>query len=143
MVKLIVGQRGTGKTKALIQFATQAAKTSKGHVVCVEKGDALRFDLSYHIRLIDAEQYGKLNADAYYGFLAGLLAGNYDITDLFCDATLRIMYGKNPPDLEEFANLIEKIAMLTSDNHTTVTFTVSCDPALLPERIQEYIIQHQ
>ena len=94
MVKLIVGSRGTGKTKKLIEQVQQAAKVSKGHVVCIEKGDSLRFDLSYHIRLIDIEEYGVKGPEAYFGFIAGLLAGNYDITEIFGDATFKILCGK-------------------------------------------------
>lgn len=139
MVKLIVGSRGTGKTKKLIEQVQQAAKVSKGHVVCIEKGDSLRFDLSYHIRLIDIEEYGVKGPEAYYGFIAGLLAGNYDITEIFGDATFKILCGKDCKDMEVLADFVQRLNSLTKDNDVTITLTVSCAPEEIPERIREFM----
>ena len=136
MIKLIVGHKGSGKTKAMIHLANDAVKTSNGNVVCVEKGIQLTYDLNYQVRLVDVEQYGISDYDALYGFLCGLMAGNYDITDIFCDATFRIC-GKNP---ERFADMVDKLYKLTSANGLTLVFTVSCEPDELPERIRKYQI---
>ncbi|WMJ82617.1 ATP-binding protein [Oscillospiraceae bacterium LTW-04] len=136
MIKLIVGHKGSGKTKAMIQMANDAVKTSNGNVVCVEKGIQLTYDLNYQVRLVDVEQYGISDYDALYGFLCGLMAGNYDITDIFCDATFRIC-GKNQ---ERFADMIDKLYKLTSANGLTIVFTVSCEPEELAERIRQYQI---
>lgn len=136
MIKLIVGHKGSGKTKAMIAMANEAIKTSNGNVVCVEKGIQLTYDLNYQVRLVDVDQYGVNNYDSFFGFLCGLMAGNYDITDIFCDATLKIC-GK---DLEKFADMVERLYKLTSANGLTVAFTVSCEPEDLPERIQKYQI---
>jgi len=135
MIKLIVGNKGTGKTKTLIDMANTAVKTTSGNVVCIEKGLKLTYDIDHKARLIDIEQYGISGYDAYYGFLAGLLAGNYDITEIFGDATLKIG-GK---DYEAFAVMVEKLAPITGEN-VTITFTVSCDKGELPEKIAKYII---
>ena len=89
MLKLMIGVKGTGKTKALIEKANTASRESHGDVVCVEKGTVLRFDLAPKIRLIDTDEYKIHNAQALYGFIAGILASNYDVTDLFLDNTLR------------------------------------------------------
>ncbi len=136
MIKLIVGNKGSGKTKAMIQMANDAVKTSNGNVVCVEKGIQLTYDLNYQVRLVDVEQYGISDYDAYYGFLCGLMAGNYDITDIFCDATFKIC-GKNP---DRFADMVDKLYKLTSANGLTIVFTVSADVEELPERIRKYKI---
>lgn len=141
MVQLIVGNKGTGKTKKLIEQVSAAAKVSKGNVVCIEKGDSLRFDLSYHIRLIDIEEYKISGASAYYGFIAGLLAGNYDITEIFGDATFKILCGKDAKDFEALATFVERLAALTQNLDLTITLTVSCDSADLPERIRGFIRQ--
>ena len=142
MIKLIVGSKGSGKTKKLIQLVNDTAAVSKGNVVCIEKGDALKFDLKPNIRLIDIMEYSVKGADEYYGFIAGLLAGNYDITEVFGDATLKILCGKDSKDIEALADFIERIGKLIKDTHTTVVFTVSCDTADLPERIQSFIAEH-
>lgn len=136
MIKLIVGHKGSGKTKTMIQMANDAVKTSNGNVVCIEKGIQLNYDLNYQIRLIDIDQYGINEYNALLGFLCGLMAGNYDITDIFCDATFKIC-GKDP---EKFADMIERLYKLTSANGLTVVFTVSCEPEELPERIRQYQI---
>ena len=136
MVKLIVGNKGSGKTKKLIDMANEAVKTTKGNVVCVEKGLKLTYDLDYAVRLVDIENYNIHNYDNLYGFLAGLFAGNYDITEVFVDATFKIA-GKNPL---EFAALVEKVAGLVSENGANITFTVSCDASELPEGMHQYMI---
>lgn len=139
MVKLIVGNKGTGKTKYLLKHVNDAAKVSKGNVVCIERGDALKFDLSHKIRLIDIKEYKISGADAYYGFIAGLLAGNYDITEIFGDATFKILCGKDSKDFEALAIFVEKISALTKNSEVSITLTVSCDVNDLPERIREYV----
>ncbi len=136
MIKLIVGNKGSGKTKAMIHMANDAVKTSNGNVVCVEKGIQLTYDLNYQVRLVDVEQYGISDYDAYFGFLCGLMAGNYDITDIFCDATFKIC-GKNP---DRFADMVDKLYKLTSANGLTIVFTVSAEVEELPERIRKYKI---
>lgn len=140
MVKLIVGNKGTGKTKTLIQLVQDTAKASKGNVVCIERGDALKFGLSYDIRLIDIKEYKVTGAEAYYGFMAGLMAGNYDITEIFGDATFKILCGKDSKDVEALAQFVEKLSTLTKDTKVVITLTVSCDPSDLPERIKSYIV---
>ena len=136
MMKLIVGNKGSGKTKALINMVNEAVKTSKGNVVCVEKGNTLTFDVSHQARLIDIDDYAVKGFDAFYGFFCGLFAGNYDITEVFVDGSFKVG-GK---DFLAFALMIEKLVALTDSNGATMTFTVSCDKTDLPERIHKYII---
>lgn len=140
MVKLIVGNKGTGKTKALISLVEKAAQTTKGNVVCIERGDALKFDLSYHIRLIDIKEYGVSGTEAYYGFMAGLLAGNYDITEVFADATLKILCGKDCKDPQALADFVLRLDALTKNSEICVTMTVSCDAQDIPESIRGMVI---
>ncbi|MEG1774650.1 MAG: hypothetical protein RR320_07340 [Oscillospiraceae bacterium] len=136
MIKLIVGHKGSGKTKTMIAMANEAVKTTNGNVVCVEKGIQLTYDLNYQVRLVDVDLYKISGVDAYFGFLCGLMAGNYDITDIYCDATLRIC-GK---DYEALANMFERLIAFTSTNGLSMTFTLSCEPEELPERVRQYII---
>ena len=139
MVSLIVGKRGTGKTKKLIDQVREAACNSKGNVVCIEKGKSLRFDISYHIRLIDIEEYSISGADRYYGFVSGLVAGNYDITDIFCDATFKILCGKGEKSFEALTKFIDDLNALVGELKINVVLSVSCDEAELPERIRALI----
>ena len=136
MIKLIVGNKGSGKTKHLIEMVNEAVKTSKGNVVCVEKGDTLTYDVSHEARLVNIDNFAVSGFDAFYGFFCGLFAGNYDITEVFVDATFKVG-GK---DYVAFALMVEKLVKLTEENGATMTFTVSCDKSDLPERIHKYII---
>ncbi|MBE6883166.1 MAG: hypothetical protein E7487_01020 [Ruminococcaceae bacterium] len=136
MIKLIVGTKGSGKTKALINLINEAAKTTKGNVVCIEKGLKLTYDLDYSVRLVDIEQFAVSGFDSFYGFIAGVLAGNYDITHVFIDATFKI----GGRDIPAFENMILKLEKLLTTHGAEITFTVSCDPSEIPEDIKKYMI---
>ena len=136
MITLIVGKKGSGKTKTLIDMINKAAKTTSGNIVCIEKGLKMTYDIDYSVRLIDIESYDIVGFDAFYGFIAGICAGNYDITEVFIDATLKI----GGRDLEAFANMIGKLEKLTAENKVEMVFTVSCDRSELPESVHSYIL---
>lgn len=133
MVKLLIGGKGSGKTKKLINNVNTALETSKGHVVCVEKDDLLRYQISYKVRLLAASNYGISGYDAFYGFLSGLCAGDHDITDILVDATLKI----GGRDYNDLADFLEKVSRLSSLTETEFTFTVSTEKENLPEKIFE------
>ena len=90
MIKLITGKRGTGKTKILIDAIHEAENKSNGNVVAIQKGSSLNTDITPKVRLINIEDYAVEGVDAFYGFASGILASDYDCTDLFVDATLKI-----------------------------------------------------
>ena len=128
MVTLIIGKKGSGKTKKLINLAAEAVENSKGNVVVIEKGSKLTYDVSHKARLIDTEQYGITGYDAFFGFLSGICAGNYDVTDVLVDSTLKI----GGQDFTAFADFIEKINTLATQSETKFTFLVSADEKELP-----------
>ncbi|MCC8135449.1 MAG: hypothetical protein LIO40_02055, partial [Ruminococcus sp.] len=105
MIKLITGKKGTGKTKILIDMINDAVKSTNGSLVCIEKGEAIRRSISYKVRWCDTEQFNVSGYDAFYGFLAGMLAGNYDIKEVFVDGIIKIC-GR---DFNEFGAMLEKI----------------------------------
>lgn len=131
MVKLLIGEKGTGKTKRLLDDVNKALAESDGHVICVEKDDLLRYQVNYKVRLIAAASYGISGYDAFYGFLSGLCAGDHDVTDILVDATLKI----GGRDYEALAAFLEKIARLSDLTGTKFTFTISTDKENLSEKI--------
>ncbi len=135
MVKLIVGLKGTGKTKMLIEMVNTATTTSKGSVVCLEKGDKLRFDIKYQARLIDVEEYSVAGASALHGFVAGLHASNSDITHIFVDSALKIC-GDNVAAFEEFVPAVETLA---AKWNIEIVMTSSIAEADLPESLKKYL----
>lgn len=134
MINLIIGKKGSGKTKRLIDFVNAAGKASNGSVVCVEQERLLTHDISREIRLVETDSYKVEGYDAFYGFLAGLLAGNYDITDVCIDATLKIG-GK---DFEALCAFLKKVAVLSGENNAVFTFTISADESELPAEIFDF-----
>ena len=131
MISLIIGNKGSGKTKRLIDLVNTTAEQSKGNVVCIEQAPKLTYDLYHKARLISTETYGIRGFDALYGFLSGMCAANYDITDFFIDATFKIG-GRN---YENLADFMEKISVLSEETNTRFTFTISCDESDLPDRL--------
>ena len=109
MIKLFIGGKGSGKTKTLIELVNNATAASKGSVVCIEKGDKLTHDITYKARLIDSDEYSISTADDLYGFIAGVLASNSDITDLFVDSGLKIC-DNDTLGFEKVLNKLDKIA---------------------------------
>lgn len=131
MVSLIIGNKGSGKTKRLIELINEAVKKSDGTIVCIEKSPLLTYEVTHKARLIETERYGVEGYDAFYGMLSGILAQDHDITEIFVDATFKII-GR---DYEKFADLIEKVKKLSDITDTDFVFTVSEDEDKLPARI--------
>ncbi len=129
MITLILGKKGSGKTKKLMDLCKAAVEQSKGNVVFIEKDNTLTYDLSHKARLVAAEDYAIKGFDALYGYIAGMCAGNYDITDIFVDSTLKI----GGTDYEALADCVEKLAKLEAN----ITLSVSADKAELPARLAE------
>ena len=105
MIKLIIGNKGSGKTKKLIDMVNTTAAESNGSVVCVELGDTLTFNISHKVRLIDVKEYSISGYGEYYALLSGICAGNHDVTHVFGDATLRI----GTRDYEELADFLARV----------------------------------
>ena len=135
MMKIIIGVKGTGKTKTLIEMINSALETSKGSVVCIEKGSNLRLTLSYNCRLINSDEYMIEDAQSLYGFIAGLLASNHDITDLFIDATFRICNR----DLEAFDKFVVEVDALASKYDVNLVMTLSMPTENATENIKKYL----
>ena len=133
MVKLIVGKKGTGKTKMLIEQVNAAVEASKGCVICIEKGQTLNKDISHKARLVDTDSYKINDAAALYGFIAGMAASNYDITDIYLDSTLRIS-----GSAEAFAEILEKIDAIAAEGNFNFTATVSAAAEELPASLAKY-----
>ena len=131
MVNLIIGKKGTGKTKRLVDMVNAALQTSNGNVVCIEKGAILTYDINYNARLVDVENYNIEGYGMLYGLVCGICAGNYDVTDIFIDATVKIG-GSNFDELEAFVNKLDKIS---ADNNVKFTLAVSADASELSEAL--------
>lgn len=135
MVKLIIGVKGTGKTKALISMVNEAAEKTNGTVVCIEKGVGLRFDVKHSVRLINTNEYLVFDAEALYGFVAGILASNHDVTDLFIDGALKISNN----DTAAFEAFLKEADELTSKLNVNVVITSSIPTEEASDLVKKYI----
>ena len=133
MIKLFIGAKGSGKTKTLIELVNNATAESKGSVICIEKGDKLRFDITSKARLIDTDFYNVDNAEKLFGFIAGILASNNDITDIFVDSSLKIC--KN--DVASFESILPELDKICKDVNLVMTVSIAVDAC--PESIKAYV----
>lgn len=134
MISLIIGRKGSGKTKKLIEMTNSAVETSDGHVICIEKGIQLRTNINYRARLIDSDEFKISGYENFYGFIAGIAAGDHDITDIFIDATLRI----GTRDYDALCKFLREISDLEAVNNINIVFTVSADEDELPKEIFDF-----
>ena len=135
MLKLIIGKKGSGKTKTLISMVNDALNMTKGDVVCIEKGDKLKFDIRYQCRLIDAEEYLIDDGQSLFGFISGILASNHDVTDIFIDSALKICDNK----VDTFERFVLAVKAFAEDKGLNVVMTVSSAPDALPEAVRALI----
>ena len=137
MVRVIMGKKGSGKTKQIIDMINNAVQTEHGNVVCIEKGNKLTFDIHYQIRLVEASQYDISSYPALKGFISGLYAGNYDITHIFIDSLTKIVKVESDRETEDFLDWLDKF----SEAHKIkFTITISDDAELAPEGVKKYFL---
>jgi len=135
MLKLIIGVKGTGKTKTLISMVNEAVDASHGDVVCIEKGTKLRFDVKYQARLVNADEYFIDDAHSLWGFIAGIMASNHDVTELFIDSALKICGN----DIAEFDAMLEKVAKLSDSVGVKVLITSSLPVEDATDTMKKYM----
>ena len=132
MIKLFIGGKGSGKTKTLIELTNNAAQTSNGSVVCIEKGDKLKHEITYKARLIDTDAFAVNDAVSLYGFIAGILASNSDITDIFVDSSLKICGN----DVAAFEAMLPKLDKIAEGVNLVMSASIAVEEA--PEGVKKY-----
>ncbi len=135
MIHVILGLKGSGKTKKLIDSINAAVAQASGDVVCIEYGKKLTYDVTYKVRLVDSQEYGIQSAEMLKGFLSGMHAGNFDITHVFIDN----LYKTIGHDLSAAEDFIAWAAKFAADNNMEITVTLSEDPANISEGIKQYL----
>ncbi len=136
MVRAIMGEKGAGKTKKLIELINEAASQEAGNVVCIEAKKSMTFDIHYHVRLIVADEYEVASYEAMRGFISGLYAGNYDISHIFIDNLLKIVRGKCDHEAEVFLDWLEKFS---ATHGVRFTVAMSEDPSNATDGMQKYL----
>lgn len=136
MVRLIMGVKGSGKTKQLIELINDAAKAEAGNVVCIEPGRDMTFTINNQIRLIDAKEYKLDSYEVFRGFISGLYAGNYDIAQVFIDNLCKTLGKDVDVEAEAFLNWLDQFG---EKNGVKFTVSISGDPSIATDGMQKYL----
>ncbi len=135
MIRVIMGLKGSGKTKMMIVSIHETLEHASGDVVCIEYGKKLTYDVNYKVRLVDSKEYGINNADMLKGLLSGLHAGNFDITHVFIDNLYKTI-GNGVENAEQF---VAWCATFAEANNMNITITISEDMANVSEEMKKYL----
>ena len=136
MVKFIIGQKGTGKTKQLIDKVNEAVKIDKGHIVFINKSNRHMFDLDYQVRLIDTQDFHISTYSSLYGLICGILSQDYDISNMFFDSITKVVTDEDIKDAETALADIEKVCQ---QNNVNLVVTASIDASDAPEFLKKYL----
>ena len=135
MVRVIMGKKGSGKTKQMIDMINSAVTTEHGNVVCIERGPKLTYDIHYKIRLVEASAYDLDSFTALRGFICGLCAGDYDITHIFIDSLYKISVCDDTQQTEAFLQWCDDFGKA---NKIDFTISISADVATASEGIKKF-----
>ena len=136
MIHVIMGLKGSGKTKKLLDAIHDAVAEAHGDVVCIEYGKKLTYDVTYKVRLVDSQEYAISSPEMLKGFLSGLHAGNFDITHVFIDN----LYKTIGSDREAGEKFILWCAQFAEENDMNVTLTVSDEPEKASEAVKAFLV---
>lgn len=135
MIKFIIGPKGTGKTRTMVEMANRALEDSKGEIVFINGDNRHMIELNYRIRFINAKEFGIKQLNVFYGFLSGIIARNYDTDQIYIDGLLDIING----DLQEIERFIFDVKKLSDKFDIHFIITLNGNPDSVPAFLKEYI----
>jgi hypothetical protein len=135
MLKLIIGLKGSGKTKTIVEMANAKLAETNGCVVFIEKGDKLIHEIKHQARLLNTDEYLVNDGSTLYGFVAGNYGSNYDVSDIFIDSALKICGN----DIAQFSDFLDNVVAFASTHPVNFVITSSIAEADLPEKFKQYI----
>lgn len=136
MVELIIGKKGSGKTKVLIENVNHAASIANGNVVFISNNTGKNmYDIKSTVRMADTSEFEICTWDGFLGFICGIISGNYDITNIFIDGTLKVVNGS----MDGFEKFLESIDVLSKKFDIAFNLSVSVDANDAPDYIKKYV----
>lgn len=136
MVQFIVGNKGKGKTKHLLDKVNTEIKDAQGNVVYLDKSTKHMFELNNKIRLIDVPEYLVTNSDEFLGFVCGIISQDHDLQQMYFDSFLNIACVK----ADEVEKVIAKIEKISEKFHVDFVISISLDDSELPENVRKNIL---
>ena len=135
MINLIYGEKGTGKTKQMIDGANQSAQTAKGVVVYIDKDDSRIHDLDRSIRLVNTAAYQVSTQEQVVAFVKGMLATNYDIEKIYVDGLAKIVKS----NLDDMQVVYDGLGAIAQEFNVDFVISVSCAKENLPAFVAKYL----
>ena len=135
MIKLVVGKKGSGKTKTMLDAISQAVETENGNVIFVCNSSRHMLEVTHSARLVDVSNADTETFRLFKTFILGMLSQNYDISHIFIDSLFKIV----PDDADSLADFIEKLEEISTEANVKFTICISADKSELPESIQKYM----
>lgn len=136
MIRILIGPKGTGKTKTFIEMANKALETEKGNVVCISKGSRHTFDIDSNIRLVNTDDFNITSIEAFYGLISGMIAQNYDITHIFIDSITKI----TSATVDDLARVIPEIETISEKFNVDFTVAISAEKEGAPAEVLKYAV---
>ena len=136
MVQLIVGQKGKGKTKYLLDKVNSEVKNVSGNIVYLDKSTKHMFELNNKVRLIDVSDFGFMNSDEFIGFICGIISQDHDLQQMYLDSFLKIACLED----SDISATISKLEKISDQFHVDFVLSVSMDESELPENLKSKVI---
>lgn len=137
MVQLIVGKKGKGKTKIILDMVNKEVATASGNIVYLDKGNDHMYELNNKVRLINVKDYGVANADEFVGFIRGIISQDHDLEQIYFDGFLQISCIKDTEQVEEVLNKLDSIS---NTYGFKMIASISLDEAELPESMKSKVV---
>lgn len=134
MVKFILGAKGSGKTKWLIDNANKDMLEGNGNIAFVDVDDNHIFSLNYNVRLINAMEFNVLNVQSFYGFLCGIMAMDYDLEKIYVDGIYKVM----SLELKDIVYLIDSLNKIASKYEVEFFINIDYTMDKIPENLRSY-----
>ena len=136
MVQMIVGKKGKGKTKHLLDKVNNEVKNIAGNIVYLDKSTKHMYELNNKVRLIDVSEYNIENNSEFTGFVCGIISQDHDLQQMYFDSFLKIAALEN----EDITATVEKLEKISELFHVDFILSVSLDEDELPENLKSKII---
>ena len=136
MVELIVGKKGKGKTKVLLDKVNSAVKEANGSIVYLDKSTKHMYELNNKVRLIDVSGFPIKNADEFVGFICGILSQDHDLEQMYLDSFLKVAKLEGA----DISATLSRLEAIGEKYHVTFVLSISMDPAKLPEDMKSKVI---
>ncbi len=136
MIQVIFGEKGTGKTKRMLELANRLAKEAKGSSIFIDDDNSYMYDLDYCIRFINAKDYAIAGPKMFYGFLCGLAASDYDLEYIFVDGFATLIRH----DLGTLGELFDQLRTFTEEHKLNLILSVSGTTSELPAFMRDLVM---